>query len=133
MLEIRELDPVAYVPLLLDGWSPAGRRTGSWAAFCRDRGFVVFAAEEDGELAGFAVAESHPRFLLVLTLEGTAEACRLLLALLVRRAGERHVHGWFPADRPDVRDLLVGAGFEPGERGTVGGRRWRLYHRDASR
>jgi hypothetical protein len=89
----------------------AGRTPTQWDAYCRGRGFLVFAAERGGELLGYAVAVSHPRAVHLLDLEGDAATCRLLLDRLVRAAGERDLTAWVPAERRDVRRLLRGLGF----------------------
>jgi len=72
---------------------------------------LAWAAEQDGDLVGFTVAESHARGVRVLTLEGGTAICQLLLDKLVRLAGERDVSGWCPADRPDVQKLFETRGF----------------------
>jgi len=83
---------------------------------------LAFAAERDGDFAGLAVAESHPGAVHAFGLEGEPDACCLLLARLVRAAGERDVSVRCPADRPEVPVILEAMGFtrqcpdEPGER-----------------
>jgi hypothetical protein len=74
---------------------------------------VALAAEQDEELVGFAVAESIPQVLHILTLKGDPDCCGLLLQRLVMLAGERDVSGWFPLDQVEVRKVLKDLGFVP--------------------
>jgi hypothetical protein len=85
--------------------------TAEWQAYCRSKGLLVFVAERDEDLVGYAAAESCPRRVHVLRLEGDTATCRLLLDRLVRAAGERDLSGWVPADRPDLRRLFRRRGF----------------------
>jgi hypothetical protein len=75
------------------------------------RGLVAFAAEEQGELAAIALAESEPQALHVVAVEGRPDACLLLLERLVRLAGERDVTAWSRDDKPDYQEMLEGLGF----------------------
>src|SRR5438132_9867205 len=112
MLTIRKLDPVQSVPALWGlppsaGWSPIG-----WEYFCQRLGILAFVAEgEDGGMAGFAVAESHPHLVQILNLEGNTDACRALLERLVRLAGERNMNCWCPTARRDVQSMLEARAF----------------------
>jgi hypothetical protein len=111
VLVIHRLDPVEAVPGFWGTPPSGGLSPRLWEALCKERGLVAFAAREDEEVAGFAVAESHSNLVHVLNLEGDARACRLLLDRLVRLAGERAVGGWFPVARTDLREMLEGLGF----------------------
>jgi hypothetical protein len=71
---------------------------------------VCFALEGD-QLAGYAVAESHPGGVNVLSLEGDANACRCLLARLVRLAGERDISCMVAMNRTEVHTVLRQQGF----------------------
>jgi hypothetical protein len=112
MLCIRSVDPpiavlfIGQEPLLSGLMTPA-----EWAAYCKSRGVIVLVAEEEGTLVGWAVAESFPRCLEVLRIEGDTETCRLLLGHLVRAAGERDISGPAPLDRPDLSRLFERLGF----------------------
>lgn len=112
MFEIRSV-PVAAP----DGEPPL---TGA-----EEQQFIAFAAERDGELAGFVVAESHPRVVRIVGLEGQAEACRPLLARLQRLAGERYLSVLRPDDR-DVRRVIEERGFALQTSGLY---LWRQYDR----
>src|SRR5215831_8797137 len=112
MLVIRSVDPAEALPLFWDIPPSARIRPSRWRSFCKRLGVVALAAEEDGELAGFAVAESNPRVVHFLNLEGGTDACRLLLTRLVMLAGERDMSGWCPAVRTDVLKMLEDRGFD---------------------
>jgi hypothetical protein len=127
MLVIRSVDPAEALPLFWDIPPSARIRPSRWRSFCKRLGVVALAAEEDGDLLGFAVAESNARVVHFLNLEGGTDACRLLLTGLVMLAGERDMSGWCPAARPDVRKMLEGRGFEPEGKDDVGGRPSYLY------
>jgi L-amino acid N-acyltransferase YncA len=92
-----------------------------WETYCQRRGVMVLAAEEEGDLAGWAVAESCPQRLHIRTLEGDRAACRLLLNRLVMAAGERDLSGWVPLDRPDLRRMFRRLGFVLGGTGHHAG------------
>lgn len=111
MLVLHRFDAPEVAALLPVVQSQSGLSPEKWEEFCRERGFLAFAAEDDGELAGLAVAESHPSALRVVHLEGTADACTLLLDRLVRLAGERDVAAGCREDREDLRGLLEARGF----------------------
>jgi len=103
-LVVRGVDPSRSVPAFWDDGPPAGMTPDQWAAVCKRRGLVAFVAEETGgPLAGFAFAESTPRWVRVLALEGGAEARRLLLERLLKAAGEREVLGFAGRQEDDVR------------------------------
>src|SRR5215470_1597462 len=111
MLVVRSVDPAEALPLFWDipPWSRITR--SQWGTFCKRRALVALAAEQDGELAGFAVAGSRPGLVHILNLEGGTDACRRLLGRLVMVAGERDMSGWCPAARADVREMLEDRGF----------------------
>ena len=130
MLVIRSVDPSYAVglftePLSCDAMTPAECRE-----FCRERGLIALAADvaDEDDLAGFAVAESDPKAVHFLMLEGDTETCRSLLDRLVRLAGERDVSGWCPIDREDVQRLLEGRGFVRKYRDRFFGCPCYLYH-----
>ena len=84
MLTVRTIDNTDTVALL----------SGSRPIKGQDHeGVFALVAEEQGELAGFAVARSCPKAIVFFGLEGDTKTCRLLLERLVRRAGERAVCG----------------------------------------
>jgi hypothetical protein len=84
-----------------------------------DGSILAFLAEQDETVVGLTFAESHPKVLHVLNLEGETDVCRLLLDRLVRAAGERNLSGVFPITRPDILELVEEWGFT---RGTEDGR-----------
>jgi hypothetical protein len=127
MLVIRSVDPAEALPLFWDIPPSARIRPSRWRSFCQRLGVVALAAEEDGELAGFAVAESNARVVHFLNLEGGTDACRLLLTRLVMLAGERDMSGWCPAARPDVREMLEDRGFDREAQDDIQGRPSHLY------
>jgi hypothetical protein len=88
---------------------------------------LALVAELDGSLAGFALAESSPQVLRVHTLEGPADACRLLLDRLVRAAGERDVSCWYRVSCTAQHRLLEGRGFARLTEGGRGGKPSHLY------
>jgi hypothetical protein len=91
---------------------PPGRAgTPQRKPFCDSLGLLALLAQQGGDLAGFAVAESAPRVLHFLTLECTADACRLLLERLVRAAGERDISCWSRVGCTGQHRLLEGRWF----------------------
>jgi L-amino acid N-acyltransferase YncA len=116
MLSIRTVDPSAVVILIGDLPLTDYTSPGEWETYCKDRGVFVLVAEEEGNLVGWAVAESSPRCLYILRIEGDTATCRLLLGRLVRVAGERDLGGWVAHDRPAVRRLFQRLGFVKGGR-----------------
>ena len=122
MLVIRRVDPAQALPAF---W---GLPPGPWHASCTGRGLLAFAAEQDGDLVGYAVAESHPQAVCVLDLVGDIQTCHLLLDRLVRAAGERDVAGWFALGRPDLGRMLVRLGFARVAREDFRGRPAYYYH-----
>ena len=103
-LVVRGVDPSRSVPAFWDDGPLPGITPGQWAAVCKRRGLVAFVAEEAGGLlAGFAFAESTPRWVHVLALEGEAEARRLLLERLLKAAGEREVLAFAGRQEDGVR------------------------------
>jgi hypothetical protein len=105
----------------------------SWEDYCQEKGLSALVAERDGELVGFAVAESSPRVLYILNLEGDTPACRLLLDSLVLLAGERDMTGWLPLDRPDLHRMAQRLGFVQSQEGDFQGRPSCLYRWDRNK
>ena len=128
MLVIYDVDPAEVIPYLWALPSSPQMKRAQWEAFCDRRGLLAFAAERDGTLTGLAVAESHPRALHILNLEGDADACRLLLARLVKLAGERDVSARCPVARGELQEMLQEWGFEQSGQDTFQGRPSFLYH-----
>jgi hypothetical protein len=129
MLTIRTSDPAHAVALL--GTSPPaeGIEQEFWDPWSRVGTLRAFVAEEAGRGVGLALADFHPRLVQVFTLEGTTDACGLLLERLVRAAGERDVSVWCPAARIDVRELLEQKGFARQVQGDFLGRPSYLFSR----
>jgi hypothetical protein len=99
-----------------------------WLAYCQERGVVAFAADADGELVGFAAAESDAKAVHIVLLEGDLDTCRILLNRLVMLAGERDMSGWVPVDCPDVRQLVRQRGFVQVGEAEAGGRLSCFYY-----
>jgi len=118
MLSIRTVDPITAslifgnLPLLADD---------GWEAYVKRCGVMALAAEEEGNLVGWAVAESCPHRLHILGIEGDTETCQMLLDRLVKAAGERDLSGWLARDRPDIRQLFKRLGFFKGRSGISDG------------
>ena len=112
MIVIRQVDPVEALPVYWVAFPSCGVAPSHWDAFCKHRGYVTFVAERDGAQVGFAVAESQPRGVHVLNLEGDTGACRRLLERLVMLSGERDMSGWVPIVRKDIRQMLCKLGFQ---------------------
>jgi hypothetical protein len=129
MLVICRVEPAEVVSMLWASRASAGRKRSQWQAYCDRRALMAFVAERDGVLAGLAVAQSRPRAVHILNLEGGDEACRLLLARLIRLAGERHVRAWCPAARAGLRALFEESGFEREGEDTFRGRPALIYRR----
>jgi len=89
----------------------AGLGLANAETFCRQLGLVGLVAEREGDLAAFAVAESHPRVLHVANLEGEPDASRLLLVRLMRLAGERDVSVCCSVERQDLQEVIEEMGF----------------------
>jgi hypothetical protein len=102
-------------------------------SYCRSKGLLVFVAERDDDLVGYAVAESCPHRVHVRRLEGDTDTCRLLLDRLVGAAGERDLSGWVPAGRPDLRRLFRRRGFVRVGRGYHEGRPAYFYFWDRNK
>jgi hypothetical protein len=128
MVTIHHLDPVKAIPILMCQPTADGPLPARWPAFCKEHGLLALAAEQDGAVVGFAVAESNPQVLHVLGLEGDTHVCRRLLGQLLRLASERDVTGWFPIERTDLRKMLRRWGFRRRRRAQLQGRRLCLYH-----
>jgi len=126
MVVIRSVDPVEAVPLFLC-MPEETLLPPEWPLYCKERGLLALVAEVDGELVGFAVAESHRQVVHILSLEGDGSACRLLLERLVRLAGERDVSGWFAAERTDILDSVEQRGFAHRGRADLDGRLMYFY------
>lgn len=119
MLVIRAIDPSFALGLFHDP-SSVGRLTPAQVReYCFRRGLLSLVAEEDGDLIGCLVAESGPRAVTFVVIDGDTPTCELLLDRLIRRAGERDACGWCPVDRDDIRRLLEERGFTPEYEGRV--------------
>ena len=110
---VHMVDPVLSIPRFSGLAEFINLPPMAWDFLCQTRGLVALAAEQDEELMGFAVAESIPQVLHILTLKGDPNCCRLLLQRLVMLAGECDVSGWFPLDQAEVRKVLKRLGFVP--------------------
>ena len=130
MLVIRSVEPAKFVPVFWGVPHCCGMKPMQWHAYCRRRGMLAFAAELDADLVGFAVAESGPEVVHVLSLVGDAGTCRLLLQRVVMAAGERDVSGWCPIDDLAVRRLFRRLGFVRTGKGRFQGRPCYLYYWD---
>ena len=97
------------------------------------KGLSALVAERDGELMGFAVAESCPRALHILDLEGDTKACRLLLDRMVMLAGERDMTAWLPLGRPDLHRMVRRLGFARSRSGNYQGRASCFYYWERNR
>jgi len=111
VLVIRSVEPAQAVPLFWEVPLSAGVTGRRWKAYCKRRGLVALAAEQEGDLVGFAVAESRPNLVHVLSLEGYPDTCRRLLGRLVRLAGERDVSASCLSSRPALLAVLEEKGF----------------------
>jgi hypothetical protein len=120
---VHAVDAAEFAPLFWDFEPPA-----DWAAFCQERGLLAFVAREEDQLAGYAVATSNPVLVHILTLEGDGDACRCLLARLVRLAGERDMSGLAPLGRTEVQALLRRLGFTRLSRVIFRGQPSYFYH-----
>ncbi|MFO0845813.1 MAG: hypothetical protein U0797_26095 [Gemmataceae bacterium] len=127
MLVLHRFNPADVAALLPGVPGQAGMTPAEWEAYCDERGLLAFAAEEDGELVGLALAESGPQAVHVLAADGRPDACRLLVERLVRLAGERDVTAWCPEDKGDLRETLRGLGFVDLHRGDFLGRPSHYY------
>jgi hypothetical protein len=107
--------------------------TAEWQSYCRSKGPLVFVAERDEDLVGYAVAESCPQRVHIRSLVGDTRTGRLLLDRLVMAAGERDLSGWVPADRRDLRRLFRRRGFVRGGRGYHEGRPAYFYFWDRNK
>ena len=128
MLVIRKVDPSFAVGLCTESLTAEDMTPGQCEAFCQEKGLVALAAERDDDLAGFAVAESSPKAVHFLMLEGDSATCRILLDRLVRLAGERDVSGWCPVGCGNIRKLLEERGFTRTQRSRFLGCPCFLYH-----
>src|SRR4051812_36908695 len=127
MLTIRTLDPAHAFALV--GTSPLAEGVDQefWEPWSWGGTLLAFVAEVAEVGVGLALAASHPGLVQVFTLEGTADACRLLLERLVRAAAERDVSVWCPAAHIDLRELLEQQGFARQAQGDLLGRPSYLY------
>jgi hypothetical protein len=130
VLVIRSVEAATFVPVFWGVPQCGGMKPLRWHAYCKVRGLLALAAERDADLVGFAVAESVPEVVHILSLVGDAGTCRLLLQRLVMAAGERDVSGWCPIDDFAVRRLLRRVGFVRIEKGRFQGRPSYLYYWD---
>jgi hypothetical protein len=130
MLSVSDLYPADAALRFPDALARAGFPPAQWEARCARGGLLAFAAEEGDVAVGFAVAVSYPQGVHVLTLEGAAPACALLLERLVRAAGERDLSVCCPAERADLRGVLQRRGFaRRGYSDVADAVAW-LYHLD---
>jgi hypothetical protein len=132
MLTLRAINPTRAIASFCETPPLTGLTSEQFQAFCQRRGLLAFAAEEDGILAGFAIAESQPGGVHVLSLEGDKKACHLLLERLVQLAGERDMTVWCPTTHDYVLDLLEGRGFVRRRQDDFQGRPSFLYHKEAN-
>jgi hypothetical protein len=130
MSVIGSVDPAKFVPIFWGVEGYASRTPGRWDAYCKKRGLVAFAAAQEAHLVGFAVAESHPNVVHVLSLVGDTDTCRVLLNRLVMAAAERDMSVWCPIGQADVRQLLRRLGFVRETKGQFQGRPSYLYYWD---
>jgi hypothetical protein len=130
MLSVSDLYPADAALRFPDALARAGFAPAQWEARCTGGRLLAFAAEEGDVAVGFAVAVSHPQGVHVLTLEGTAPTCGLLLERLVRAAGERDLSVCCPAERADLRGLLRRRGFARRGYSDVAVTVASLYHLD---
>jgi hypothetical protein len=124
---IRRVDPAQSLPIFWELPACGGMTPTRWNAYCKNRGLVTLAAEQETTLVGYAVAQSRPNLVHVLSLVGDTDTCRLLLDRLVRTAGERDMSVWCPIGQVDVRQLLRRLGFVRGAKGHFQGRPSYLY------
>jgi len=111
MFVICTVDVAEAIALFYENTTFARMTPAQCKAFCQERGFLALVAEEDDMYAGLAIAESTPKALHVLKLEGCDDACRLLLERLMRIAGERDVSGRCQADQAGMREMFQAKGF----------------------
>ncbi len=133
MLTLRRLEPADAVALLTGVHPSEAMAQNCWEIICEERGLRAFAADLNGEMAGFVLAESRPKLVHVLNLEGETGACRLLLDQMVRQAGERNISGWFPVVRTDIHEMLLGLGFSSLFKDDYQGRPSFLFHWERNR
>ena len=130
MLVIHSVDPTTLIPALILMAEGAEMTPAQWKSYCEGRGLMAFAAEQDGDLAGFAVGESCPHRIHIRRLEGDTDTCRLLFDRLVMAAGERNLSGWVPDDRPDLLRMFRRRGFVRGGQGHPEDRTAHFYFWD---
>jgi hypothetical protein len=111
MIAVRTMEPGEAATLFCESPPLPGMTPTEWELWCEQPSFLALVAERDGGLAGFAIAESHPQKVQVLTMAGDVGTCRVLLGCLVKRTGERELSVWCPAARSDVREMIEGMGF----------------------
>jgi hypothetical protein len=128
MLAVRTMDPTEAATLFCEDPPLAGMTTAQWEACCKQQCFLALAAERDGGLAGFAIAESHPWVVRVLGMEGDARTCRVLLGCLVKRAGERDISVCCPVAQSDILEMIEAMGFSLQIPDDPEGRLSFLYH-----
>src|SRR5271165_3702166 len=111
MLIICTVDVAEAIAIFCENTRFACMTPAQCKAYCQERGFLALVAEEDEMYAGLAIAESTPKALHVLKLEGCADACRFLLERLVRMAGERDVSVRCLVNQADMREMFQEKGF----------------------
>jgi hypothetical protein len=128
MLAVRTMDPAEAATLFCENPPLPGMTPTEWESRCEQPSFLALVAERSGGLAGFAIAESHPQKVQVLTMEGTVGTCRVMLGCLVKRAGERDISVCCPLAHSDLLEMIEGMGFARQVLDDFEGRRSFLFH-----
>jgi hypothetical protein len=128
MLAVRTMEPAEAATLFCESPPLPGMTPTEWELCCGQPSFLALVAEWDGGLAGFAIAESHPQKVQVLTMAGSVGTCRVLLGRLVKRAGERDISVWCPIAHSDLLEMIEGMGFALQIPNDFEGRMSFLYH-----
>ena len=97
---------------LFQGVVSSGEVPADWEKERERGGFFGLGVFDQEELTGFALAESHPSLVHALCVDGTPDACRLLINKLSMMAGERNLNVWVPLARGDVIDYVKSRGFQ---------------------
>jgi hypothetical protein len=111
MLAVRTLEPAEAATLFCESPPLPGMTPTQWELCCAQSSFLALVAELGGGLAGFAIAESHPQKVQVLTMAGNIDTCHVLLCCLVKRAGERDISICCPVAQSDILEMIEGMGF----------------------
>jgi hypothetical protein len=72
VLVIRSVEPAKFVPVFWGVPQCCGMKPLRWHAYCKVRGLLALAAVQNADLVGFAVAESVPDVVHILSLVGDA-------------------------------------------------------------